>query len=84
MEASSKPRAVLPSTGATATPFIVKVLRRVEEVRYGYDKYGFLFFIGGVGAVLGSYLGIAGVGATAVTILFFWSAGRVHKHIQPT
>ncbi len=45
-------------------------------IRTGWNSYSFVFYIGGVSAILGSLFGIAGWLSVIVTVAFFYYAGR--------
>lgn len=70
------------------TEFLVEVARNsklgkfVGMVRLGWTNYSFIFYIGGVSAILGEFFGIAGWLSTIVTVLFFYYAGRFKKRID--
>ncbi len=51
----------------------------INYVRDGWNNYSFIFYIGGVSAILGSIFGIAGWLSIVVTVAFFYYAGRFVK-----
>lgn len=59
-----------------------KAIKFIESVRYGWNNYSFIFYIGGISAILGSLFGIAGWASIVVTVLFFYYAGRFKKHLD--
>ena len=48
----------------------------LDVLRYGYNNYGFIFYIGGISAILGGVFGVAGWLSIIVTILFLYYAGK--------
>lgn len=56
--------------------------RRVSLIKLGWDSYSFLFYIGGVSAILGKFFGIAGWCSVVSTLGFFYVAGSLRKHIE--
>ncbi len=54
----------------------------VAYVRDGWNSYSFIFYIGGVSAILGSLFGIAGWLSVFVTVLFFYYAGRFTRELK--
>ena len=48
----------------------------IDYVRDGWNSYSFIFYIGGVSAILGSLFGIAGWLSVIVTVAFFYYAGK--------
>ena len=48
----------------------------VETVRAGWNSYSFVFYIGGVSAILGSLFGLAGWLSIIITLSFFYYAGK--------
>ena len=48
----------------------------IDYVREGWNSYSFIFYIGGVSAILGSLFGIAGWLSVIVTVAFFYYAGK--------
>lgn len=53
----------------------------MDNIRLGWSNYSFLFYIGGVSAILGSIFGLAGWLSTIVTVLFFYYAGEFRRHL---
>jgi recombination DNA repair RAD52 pathway protein len=53
----------------------------VDSMRIGYNHYSFLFYIGGVSAILGGIFGMAGWASVIVTISFFYYAGEFRKQV---
>jgi hypothetical protein len=53
----------------------------MDNIRVGWTNYSFLFYIGGVSAILGSLFGLAGWASSIVTLLFFYYAGEFKKHV---
>jgi hypothetical protein len=54
----------------------------VEYIRHGWNNYSFIFYIGGISAILGAEFGIAGWLSTIVTVAFFYYAGRFKKELD--
>ena len=54
----------------------------LEYVRAGWSNYSFVFYIGGVSAILGSLFGIAGWLSVIVTVAFFYYAGKFVDELQ--
>ena len=55
--------------------------RVFDSIRVGWAQYNFIFYIGGVSALLGSVFGLAGWISTLFTLAFFYYAGEFEKHI---
>jgi uncharacterized membrane protein len=53
----------------------------LDSIRLGWASYSFLFYIGGVSAILGGIFGLMGWMSTIVTILFFYYAGEFRRHV---
>ncbi len=53
-----------------------KLERFLDVVRHGYNSYGFIFYIGGISAILGGVFGVAGWLSIIVTIVFLYYAGK--------
>ena len=51
-------------------------------VRNGWAEWSFIFYIGAIGALLGSYFKLAGVSATLLALGFFYGAGKLHEHAE--
>jgi|GEM_PF-5657274 hypothetical protein len=54
----------------------------IEVVRFGWNNYSFIFYIGGISAILGGIFGWAGWASTIVTLLFFYYAGKLKRQID--
>jgi hypothetical protein len=54
----------------------------VDYVRLGWNNYSFIFYIGGVSAILGSLFGTAGWLSVIATLIFFYYAGKFRKHLD--
>jgi hypothetical protein len=54
----------------------------LNKIREGWQNYSFLFYIGSIGAILGKEWGIAGGGATALGLIFFYYIGDFHKKVE--
>jgi hypothetical protein len=50
-------------------------------MRVGWSNYSFLFYIGGVSAVLGGMFGLAGWVSAPATLIFFYYAGQFRQHV---
>ena len=49
----------------------------------GYDNYSWLFFIGAIGAIIGTTLHMSsGVAAIVVAFVFFYVMGRFHTKLE--
>lgn len=59
-----------------------KLGRFVDDIKLGWNSYNFIFYIGGVAAILGSIFGLAGWAATIVTVLFFYYAGKFKRKLD--
>jgi hypothetical protein len=53
----------------------------LDSIRLGWASYSFLFYIGGVSAILGGIFGLMGWMSTIVTILFFYYAGEFRRNV---
>ena len=56
----------------------------VETVRAGWNSYSFVFYIGGVSAILGSLFGVAGWLSIIITLTFFYYAGKFKMRYDET
>ena len=54
----------------------------LDRIRTGWNSYSFIFYIGGVSAILGSLFGVAGWLSVIVTVAFFYYAGRFVHELQ--
>ena len=54
----------------------------LDLIRTGWNSYSFIFYIGGVSAILGSLFGVAGWLSVVVTVAFFYYAGRFVNELQ--
>ena len=54
----------------------------VRTVKAGWAEWSWLFYIGAIGALLGSYFNIAGIAATGLACTFFYGMGRLHEHAE--
>ena len=59
-----------------------KLGRITDNIRTGWNNYSFLFYIGGVSAILGSLFGLAGWASTIFTLTFFYYAGEFKKLME--
>lgn len=53
----------------------------VDSIRTGWNSYSFLFYIGGVSAILGGIFGLAGWLSVIFTLAFFYFAGEFRKQL---
>ena len=60
----------------------MRVLDIAEHVRIGWANYSYIFFIGGVIALLASAFGTWSAIAPVVTVGFFYYAGKFHERVQ--
>ena len=60
----------------------VRILEIAESVRIGWANYSYLFYIGGVSALLATAFGSWATIAPVVTICFFYYAGKFHERVQ--
>ena len=56
--------------------------RFVTDVRTGWNAYSFLFYIGGISALLGGVFGWVGGLSVVATLLFFYFAGRFTRRVE--
>lgn len=54
----------------------------IDTIRIGWTSYSFLFYIGGVSAILGGIFGDVGWISTIFTIMFFYFAGEFRKEVS--
>jgi hypothetical protein len=54
----------------------------IDAVRLGWNSYSFIFYIGGISAILGELFGWAGWLSTIITVLFFYYAGRLKEQVD--
>lgn len=54
----------------------------IEYVRHGWNNYSFIFYIGGISAILGKLFGVAGWLSVIVTVYFFYFMGKFKKEIE--
>ena len=54
----------------------------VNAVRLGWNSYSFIFYIGGISAILVGFFGWAGWICTIITILFFYYAGKFKEKVD--
>ncbi len=54
----------------------------LDRIRTGWNSYSFIFYIGGVSAILGSLFGVAGWLSVIVTVAFFYYAGKFVNELQ--
>jgi hypothetical protein len=59
-----------------------KLSNFVNAVRLGWNSYSFLFYIGSISALLVGFFGLAGWISVAITILFFYYAGKFHETVE--
>jgi hypothetical protein len=51
----------------------------VDNVRDGWNGFNFIFYIGGIGALLGAYFGLSGAVTVVLGIAFFYHVGKFHN-----
>lgn len=54
----------------------------ISAVRLGWNSYSFIFYIGGIAAILVGLFGWAGWISVALTILFFYFAGKFKENVD--
>ncbi len=54
----------------------------IDDVRTGWNSYSFVFYIGGVSAILASLFGFAGWASGVITVIFFYYAGKFKKKVD--
>lgn len=54
-----------------------KLGRIMSTIRTGWNAYNFIFYIGGVSAILSGIFGVASGIAALLTLVLFYYAGRV-------
>lgn len=54
----------------------------IENIRYGWNNYSFVFYIGSISAILAGLFGIAGWLSIVITIAFLYYAGKIKKAID--
>lgn len=59
-----------------------KVSRFINAVRLGWNSYNFLFYIGGISAILGGIFGWAGWISVIATVAFFYFMGRFTERVD--
>jgi uncharacterized membrane protein len=54
----------------------------IDTIRTGWNDYSFIFYIGGISAILGGLFGIAGWLSIVVTVAFFYYVGDIATRIK--
>jgi hypothetical protein len=54
----------------------------MSALRSGWNAYSFIFYIGGISAILGGIFGWAGWASAIVTLLFFYYAGKFKEKVD--
>ena len=54
----------------------------IDTIRLGWNNYSFVFYIGSASAIIGTYLGVAGILALFVGMGFFYYAGKYHRLVE--
>lgn len=54
----------------------------IDDVRVGWNNYSFIFYIGGISAILGGVFGVAGWLSTILTVGFFYYTGKFKKQVD--
>lgn len=61
---------------------ISKIYEIIRTIKLGWSEWSFIFYIGAIGALLGSYFKLAGISATLLACGFFYGAGKLHEHAE--
>ena len=59
-----------------------KMSRFISAIRLGWNSYNFIFYIGGISAILGGIFGWAGWVSAIATVAFFYFAGRFTEKVD--
>ena len=59
-----------------------KIANFTNAVRLGWNSYSFIFYIGGISAILVGLFGWAGWISVIITILFFYYAGKFKEKVD--
>ena len=59
-----------------------RIYKIIRTIKTGWAEWSFVFYIGAIGALLGSYFKLAGVSATILALGFFYGAGKLHEHAE--
>jgi len=54
----------------------------ITTLRVGWNSYSFLFYIGGISALLGEAFGWAGWTSIIFTVLFFYCIGKFEQNVN--
>ena len=59
-----------------------RIANFVNTMRLGWNSYSFIFYIGGISAILVGMFGWAGWVSGIVTVLFFYYAGKFKEKVD--
>ena len=59
-----------------------KISNFISAVRLGWNSYSFIFYIGGISAILVGFFGWAGWACLVITVLFFYFAGKFKEKVD--
>lgn len=59
-----------------------KTTHFLDTVRTGWNSYSFIFYIGGISAILGGIFGLSGWLSIIVILFFFYFAGRLIQRLE--
>ncbi len=54
----------------------------IEHIRYGWNNYSFIFYIGSISAIVAGLVGVYGGAAVLITIAFFYYAGKFKRELD--
>jgi hypothetical protein len=59
-----------------------KAYNIVRTIKTGWSEWSWLFYIGSIGALLGSYFKVVGIASIALAGAFFYGMGKLHEHAE--
>ena len=59
-----------------------RIANFMNAVRLGWNSYSFVFYLGGISAILVGLFGWAGWVSVIITILFFYYAGKFKEKVD--